>query len=62
LRAVMELAGQGFYAEPTSATAAAAFSRLLAEGCIGPDETTVLVLTGSGLKATQRIGALMGVV
>jgi threonine synthase len=62
LRAVMELAGQGFYAEPTSATAAAAFSRLLAEGRIGPDETTVLVLTGSGLKATQRIGALMGVV
>ena len=62
LHAVMELAGQGLYAEPTSATAAAGLSRLRADGRIRPDETTVLILTGSGLKATQRLGALMGVV
>jgi threonine synthase len=61
VRALMELAAMGLYAEPTSATAAAAFSRLLAEDRIGAQETTVVVLTGGGLKATQRIGALMGV-
>jgi len=44
----------GFYAEPTSAVAAAGLSRLLLAGAIGPDETTVVVLTGGGLKATQR--------
>jgi len=26
-----------------------------------PEETTALVLTGAGLKATQRIGELMGI-
>ncbi len=26
-----------------------------------PEETTVLVLTGAGLKATQRIGGPMGI-
>ncbi len=29
-------------------------------GVIQPTETTVLVLTGSGLKTTRRIGELMG--
>ena len=28
-------------------------------GIIQPDETTVVVLTGSGLKTTRRIGELM---
>jgi threonine synthase len=58
--AVFELARIGLYAEPTSALPAAAFTRLLEQGVIQPGETTVLVLTGSGLKATQRIGELMG--
>jgi threonine synthase len=61
LSALFELAGTGLYAEPTSASAAAAFNRLLANGVILPHETTVLVLTGTGLKATQRIGEFMGV-
>jgi threonine synthase len=60
VRATLELAGTGLYAEPTSATAAAALTRLVAEGRIGADETTVVVLTGGGLKATQRIGELVG--
>jgi threonine synthase len=47
--------------EPTSAIAAAAFTRLLERGVIQPSETTVLVLTGGGLKTTQRIGELIGV-
>jgi threonine synthase len=28
---------------------------------IGPEETTIVVLTGAGLKSTQRIGEPMGV-
>lgn len=59
--AVTDLAAAGLYAEPTSATAAAALDRLLVQGVIRPEERTVLVLTGSGLKATQRLGELMQV-
>jgi threonine synthase len=54
------LARRGFYVEPTSAAAAAGLSRLLISGAIGKDQTTVLVLTGSGLKASERIGQLLG--
>ena len=50
----------GLYAEPTSALAAAAFTKLLERGAIRPSETTVLVLTGSGLKTTGQIGELIG--
>ena len=57
---VLDLAGIGLYAEPTSATAAAAYTRLLAAGTIKQEETTIVVLTGSGLKATQRIGEILG--
>ena len=49
----------GFYAEPTSATVAAALTQLMITRVIKPAETTVLILTGSGLKATQRIGELL---
>jgi threonine synthase len=59
--AVRELASTGLYAEPTSAIAAAALTKLLAAEIITPNETTVVVLTGSGLKATQRMGELVGV-
>ncbi len=56
-----ELARTGLYVEPTSASAAAALSNLLDAGMVRLEETTVLVLTGSGLKATQRIAELMGI-
>lgn len=59
---VLHLARMGFYVEPTCAQAAAAFGKLLASGKIGPDEVTVVVLTGTGLKATARIADLLGVV
>ena len=58
--ATLDLAHIGIYVEPTSAQAAAAFARLLAAGTITPGQTTVLVLTGSGLKATSRIAELLG--
>src|SRR5277367_3166983 len=59
--ATLDLARLGVYVEPTSAQAAAAFRKLLDAGAITPEQTTVLVLTGSGLKATPRIAELLGV-
>jgi len=61
VRALAALARKGFYVEPTSAAAAAGLSQLIACGAIRKDETTVLVLTGSGLKASERIGQLLKV-
>jgi threonine synthase len=57
--ATLQLARSGLYAEPTSAVAAAGLSALVREGAIGNEETNVVVLTGSGLKATQRLGELI---
>src|SRR5580700_4631123 len=58
---VLDLARMGIYVEPTSVQAAAAFAKLLEAGTVRPEQTTVLVLTGSGLKATPRIAELLGV-
>ena len=59
--ATLELARIGIYVEPTCAQAGAAFGKLLATGTITPEQTTVLVMTGTGLKATPRIAELLGV-
>jgi threonine synthase len=59
--ATLNLARTGIYVEPTSAQAAAAFGKLLRTGTITPEQTTVLVMTGSGLKATPRIAELLGI-
>ncbi|MDI3538474.1 MAG: threonine synthase [Bacillota bacterium] len=56
--AIVELAEKGLYVEPTSATAAAAFTKLTAEGYIRPGGQVVAVLTGSGLKATDKLAEL----
>lgn len=58
--ALLDLARQGVYVEPTSAVAAAGYRKLIAEGRISSTARTVLVLTGNGLKATSAIGDLMG--
>jgi threonine synthase len=57
--ALRHLANQGLYAEPTSAVAAAAARQLLAAGTIRPGETTVVMLSGNGLKATETIQRLL---
>jgi len=57
--ALRELGRRGLFVEPTAATAGAALTRLLQRGTIAPGETTVAVLTGHGLKAADRIGALL---
>jgi threonine synthase len=58
--AFWELAASGLYVEPTCAGTAAALSRLLQAGTIKPEERTVLLMTGTGLKATQRVGEMLG--
>ncbi|WP_431270004.1 hypothetical protein [Dankookia sp. P2] len=60
-QACLDLARSGVYVEPTCAQAIAAFAKLLAAGTINAGETTVVVLTGTGLKSTPRIAELLGV-
>jgi threonine synthase len=55
--ALARLAHAGLYVEPTSAVAPAGLDLLRADGRIGPDERVVVALTGSGLKAGDRIRA-----
>lgn len=55
-----QLAKAGLYVEPTSASTVAALRLLRDTGVITPGQITVLILTGSGLKATQRVAALIG--
>lgn len=54
------MARQGFFIEPTSAVAVAGARRLLAAGALRPDERTVVLLSGNGLKASERIATLLG--
>jgi threonine synthase len=58
--ALFRLGRIGLYVEPTSATAGAALSRLVADGTIRPNETTVAVITGHGLKGADKIGEILG--
>ena len=58
--ALKALGRLGLFVEPTSATAAAALTRLLADGTIRPEQTTIVVLTGHGLKAADKICELIG--
>ncbi|MCO5223285.1 MAG: pyridoxal-phosphate dependent enzyme [Thermomicrobiales bacterium] len=58
--ATRTLAAHGLYAEPTSAAAAAALDRFIADGTILPGQSTVVVLTGSGLKSAERMADVFG--
>ncbi|WP_433260438.1 pyridoxal-phosphate dependent enzyme [Actinosynnema sp. CS-041913] len=57
--ALGELCAQGLFVEPTSAIAAAAVTRLVDAGRITPGETTVVMLSGSGLKAATAVRDLL---
>jgi threonine synthase len=58
--ALSALGHLGLFVEPTAATAGAALSLLLRDGTIRADQTNVIVLTGHGLKATDKIAELLG--
>jgi threonine synthase len=49
----------GFYVEPTSASAAAGLAQLRARGDLKDDISVVVILTGSGLKATETIDEIV---
>jgi len=53
--ALPELGRMGIYVEPTAGAAPAAFADLRKDGTIPASDTVVVMLTGSGLKATDKI-------
>lgn len=55
LPAMHALAHRGFFVEPSSAVAGAGYEALLADGTILPDQETVIVLTGNGLKSADAL-------
>jgi threonine synthase len=57
--ALRRLARQGLFAEPTSASAAAGLDKLSDAGSIKASETTVVLLTGNGLKAASTVADLV---
>lgn len=59
LVAVTELAQRGFFVEPTCATAAVGFDHLLRDGVIQRSETTVVILTGTGLKTVDKFASMV---
>jgi threonine synthase len=58
--ALRRMTAQGFFVEPTTAAAGAGLSRLIADGDITAGQSTVVILTGSGLKAVETIGVSLG--
>jgi len=52
--AFVELARKGFFVEPSSAIAYAAYKKQLKDGDISEDDKTVIILTGMGLKTMLK--------
>jgi len=52
---LVHLSRKGFYVEPTSAVVGPALDQLFASEKVLPDQLTVALLSGSGLKATEKI-------
>ncbi|MDR2174016.1 MAG: threonine synthase [Burkholderiales bacterium] len=55
LDGIKTMASAGLYIEPASAVAPAALTKLRAQRDVGADDTVVVELTGSGLKATDKL-------
>lgn len=58
--ATRRLAAMGFYCEPTSAVSAAAIRQLLDAHAIERNQSTVVVLTGTGLKTAASMDKIFG--
>ncbi|MEV6756733.1 pyridoxal-phosphate dependent enzyme [Streptomyces sp. NPDC051214] len=56
--AIRALSARGLYAEPTSSVAAATLDHFIETGAIAPGETTVVVLTGAGLKSAETMASV----
>jgi threonine synthase len=57
--ALKKLAMTGLFPEPTSASAAAALDKLAQRGAIRSNERTVVVITGTGIKAASLITEIL---
>jgi threonine synthase len=55
IAALKRLARTGLFVEPTSASAAAALDVLKERGAIRPNERTVVIISGTGIKAASLI-------
>ncbi len=60
-RMLQALGKKGLFVEPTSAAAPAAVAGMAEEGLLSPGQSIVIVLTGIGLKATEKILQVMAV-
>ncbi len=58
--ALRSLARMGFFVEPTSAVVLPALEKLRAEGLLDAGERVLIPLTGSGLKAAEKVAKLLG--
>ncbi len=58
--ALFDLAASGLFVEPTSAVANAAFQSLVEAGEIDARETTVILLTGAGVKSPAYVQSRFG--
>jgi threonine synthase len=58
-RALAKLARSGVYVEPTSAAAVAGLELLIDTGRLGSAQRVVVILTGTGLKASAQIAAAL---
>lgn len=59
IAALRRMAEQGLFCEPTSATAAAALDNLIHRKVIDPAESTVVIVTGTGIKTAPLIADLL---
>lgn len=55
LAALKQVCAKGYFTEPTSSAAFAGASKLIASGTVKPEEATVIVISGNGLKASEKI-------
>jgi threonine synthase len=53
------LAAKGIFVEPTSAVIVGAFNKFVEDGIIRKGDLTVSILTGSGLKAIDKLMKLL---
>lgn len=59
IEALRLLCARGFFVEPTSTIAAAAYTKLIAQQIIRSSDQTVIILSGSGLKVAPTIMDLL---
>jgi threonine synthase len=60
IKGTKSLASQGLYVEPTSAVVLPAVDKFYNNNIINHDQIIVIILTGSGLKSTEKIVKMFG--